>query len=82
MTGARDEVVRQGKTIIGLPIMMGKPKTYPDIDRLDRYFEQCVVGGEGGFSAPLTAVGQVSAALRRAVADLAAQGRWLCFRVV
>ena len=67
VTPARDAIVKQGKTIIGLPLMMGKPKTYPDIDGLDRYFEQCVVGGDGGFSMPLTAPGQISAALRRAV---------------
>jgi len=72
VTQARDAVVAQGKVIIGLPIMMGRPKIYPDIDRLDRYFEQCVVGGQGGFNAPLTAAAQVSAALLRAVAPGAA----------
>lgn len=72
VTEARDAVVRRGKTIVGLPIMMGRPKVYPDIDGLDRYFEQCVVGGVGGFSVSLTAAGQVSAALRRAVAGPAA----------
>jgi hypothetical protein len=67
VTPARDELVRRGITINGLPIMLNKPREYYDIQQLDRYFEQCVIGGDGAFVAPLTQPGNVGAALRRAL---------------
>ena len=41
----RDEVVKRGITINGLPIMLNKPKEFYDIDHLDRYYKHCVIGG-------------------------------------
>lgn len=50
VTGARDEALSKGITINGLPIMVKEP-TYStmDIDNLDWYYEDCVIGGPGSF---------------------------------
>jgi Protein of unknown function (DUF1194) len=47
---ARDEAVAKGIVINGLPIMVREP-SYPtmDIENLDWYYEDCVVGGPGSF---------------------------------
>jgi Protein of unknown function (DUF1194) len=48
--GARDEALAKGIVINGLPIMVKEP-TYStmDIDNLDWYYEDCVIGGPGSF---------------------------------
>jgi hypothetical protein len=50
VTGARDMALGKGITINGLPIMVKEP-TYAtmDIDNLDYYYEDCVIGGPGSF---------------------------------
>jgi hypothetical protein len=50
VTGARDMALSKGITINGLPIMVKDP-TYStmDIDNLDFYYEDCVIGGPGSF---------------------------------
>ncbi len=50
ITPARDEAVSKGIVINGLPIMV-KPPSYAtmDIDNLDFYYEDCVIGGPGSF---------------------------------
>jgi hypothetical protein len=50
VTGARDMALSKGITINGLPIMVKDP-TYStmDIDNLDYYYEDCVIGGPGSF---------------------------------
>jgi hypothetical protein len=50
----RDEVIAQGITINGLPIMLKRanPGTM-DIKNLDVYYEDCVVGGPGAFVVPI-----------------------------
>ena len=50
VTGARDMALAKGITINGLPIMVKDP-TYStmDIDNLDFYYEDCVIGGPGSF---------------------------------
>ena len=50
MTGARDEALSKGIVINGLPIMV-KEQSYStmDIDNLDYYYEDCVIGGPGSF---------------------------------
>ena len=47
---ARDMALSKGITINGLPIMVKDP-TYStmDIDNLDYYYEDCVIGGPGSF---------------------------------
>jgi hypothetical protein len=50
VTGARDEALAKGITINGLPIMVKEPSySTMDIDNLDFYYEDCVIGGPGSF---------------------------------
>jgi hypothetical protein len=50
----RDEVVRQGITINGLPLMLKEPfTTMIDIPDLDVYYTDCVIGGPGAFVIPV-----------------------------
>ncbi len=50
----RDEVVARGITINGLPLMLKRPNTSSmDIDDLDFYYEDCVIGGPGAFVVPV-----------------------------
>jgi Protein of unknown function (DUF1194) len=48
--GARDMALGKGITINGLPIMVKEPSySTMDIDNLDWYYEDCVIGGPGSF---------------------------------
>ena len=50
----RDEVVASGITINGLPLMLKRPNPGTmDIENLDVYYEDCVVGGPGSFVIPV-----------------------------
>jgi hypothetical protein len=50
VTGARDAALQKGITINGLPIMVKEPSySTMDIDNLDFYYEDCVIGGLGSF---------------------------------
>jgi hypothetical protein len=50
VTGARDAAIEKGITINGLPIMVKEPSySTMDIDNLDYYYEDCVIGGPGAF---------------------------------
>jgi Protein of unknown function (DUF1194) len=50
VTGARDAALEKGITINGLPIMVKEPSySTMDIDNLDFYYEDCVIGGPGAF---------------------------------
>jgi hypothetical protein len=50
----RDEVLAAGITINGLPIMLKRPYVGTlDIDELDVYYEDCVIGGPGAFVVPI-----------------------------
>ena len=50
VTGARDEALAKGIVINGLPIMVKEPSySTMDIDNLDWYYEDCVIGGPGSF---------------------------------
>jgi hypothetical protein len=50
----RDDVLAAGITINGLPIMLKRPYTGTmDIDNLDEYYEDCVIGGPGAFVIPI-----------------------------
>jgi hypothetical protein len=53
VTLARDEAVAQGVTINGLPIMLKRPTGSWDIEDLDLYFRDCVIGGPGAFMIPV-----------------------------
>jgi Protein of unknown function (DUF1194) len=48
--GARDAALEKGIVINGLPIMVKEPSySTMDIDNLDWYYEDCVIGGPGSF---------------------------------
>ena len=50
ITIARDEALSKGIVINGLPIMVKEPSySTMDIDNLDYYYEDCVIGGPGSF---------------------------------
>ena len=50
VTGAREMALSKGIVINGLPIMVKEPSySTMDIDNLDWYYEDCVIGGPGSF---------------------------------
>jgi hypothetical protein len=54
VTLARDDLVSAGITINGLPILLKRPSSFTmDIENLDIYFEDCVIGGPGAFVIPI-----------------------------
>jgi len=54
VTLVRDELLMQGITINGLPIMLKRPNfSTLDIEQLDVYYEDCVIGGPGSFVIPI-----------------------------
>jgi hypothetical protein len=54
VTPVRDDVLAKGTTINGLPIMLKKPNLMTmDIEDLDIYYEDCVIGGPGAFVIPI-----------------------------
>ena len=61
VTVARDEALAQGITINGLPLMLKRPDGIWDIDDLDLYYRDCVIGGPGAFMIPV----REKAAVRR-----------------
>ncbi len=50
---ARDDAVAEGITINGLPIMFRRTGNTPEMEGLDAYYEECVIGGVGSFMLPL-----------------------------
>ena len=54
VTMARDEAVAKGVTINGLPLLIRPVRAaYMDIDDLDIYYRDCVIGGPGSFMIPV-----------------------------
>jgi hypothetical protein len=53
----RDEVLKAGITINGLPIMVHRDRGYGmwgrAFEQLDIYYEDCVIGGAGSFVIPI-----------------------------
>ncbi|MXQ14103.1 DUF1194 domain-containing protein [Microvirga makkahensis] len=64
VTKARDEAVAAGMTINGLPIMLKRPSGAWDIEDLDLYFRDCVIGGPGAFMIPVRERHQLIQAIR------------------
>lgn len=61
----RDDVLAAGITINGLPIMLKRPHTGTmDIQNLDEYYEDCVIGGPGAFVIPIRERGKFIEATR------------------
>lgn len=67
VTAARDEVLGQGIIINGLPIMIkqGNPGGYFQLDNLDVYYEDCVIGGFGSFMITVNDPARFAEAIRR-----------------
>jgi len=62
----RDDVVAQGVTINGLPLMTnGGFSSVYDVKELDRYYSDCVIGGPGAFMIPVNDWSQFPEAIRR-----------------
>jgi hypothetical protein len=54
ITPIRDEALAKGIVINGLPIMVKEPSyATMDIDNLDWYYEDCVIGGPSSFVVPI-----------------------------
>ena len=65
VTVTRDEVLAKGITINGLPILLKRPNASTmDIDQLDIYYEDCVIGGPGAFVIPIRERDQFKEAIR------------------
>jgi hypothetical protein len=65
VTLARDELLAKGITINGLPIMFKRPSySTMDIENLDVYYEDCVIGGAGAFVVPIKNRDQFKEAIR------------------
>ena len=61
----RDELIGKGFTINGLPIMLKRPNIGSmDIDNLDVYYEDCVIGGPAAFVIPIRERDQFKEATR------------------
>jgi hypothetical protein len=78
----RDEVLERGVTINGLPILLKRPSPATmDIEDLDVYYEDCVIGGPGAFVIPIRERDQFREATRtKLVQEIA--GREPAARVV
>jgi hypothetical protein len=62
---ARDLALKAGIVINGLPIMINSTRrTSFDMDDLDDYYRNCVIGGPGAFLVPITARHQFIDAIR------------------
>ncbi len=65
VTVARDAALAEGITINGLPIVLNKnPAGYRDIEDLDVYYTDCVIGGPGAFMVPIRERSQFADATR------------------
>jgi hypothetical protein len=61
----RDQVIQSGITINGLPILLKRPTPGSmDIENLDVYYEDCVIGGPAAFVVPIREREQFKAATR------------------
>jgi hypothetical protein len=64
VTLARDEALARGITINGLPIMLNRARGYWDVENLDDYYRDCVIGGSGAFMVPIRERQQFAQAIK------------------
>ncbi|HSR71684.1 MAG TPA: DUF1194 domain-containing protein [Kiloniellales bacterium] len=64
---ARDRALAQGLVINGLPIVLkrGSIVGFYDIENLEAYYEDCVIGGPGSFLLAVRERGELATAIRR-----------------
>lgn len=67
VTQARDAVIERGITVNGLPVMLraGQAPGFFDLEDLDVYYEDCVIGGPGAFIVPVHEEKNFGNAIRR-----------------
>lgn len=67
VTEARDAALRRGFVINGLPLALKRPNSgrWGEIEDLDVYYEDCVIGGPGAFSLPVKSRGEFIEATRK-----------------
>ncbi|WP_321342868.1 DUF1194 domain-containing protein [Breoghania sp.] len=65
VTAARDQVIAQGITINGLPLMLkGSGNGWYHMPNLDHYYEDCVIGGPGSFMVPVYSTEEFGMAIK------------------
>ena len=65
VTAIRDALVAKGITINGLPIMLKAATGWFDLENLDEYYEDCVIGGFASFSVPVKTKSEFARAIKR-----------------
>ena len=66
VAASRDRALARGITINALPLMFRRQNfTWPPVPFLDRYFEQCVIGGPGAFVEVVESFRDFGRAVRR-----------------
>jgi Protein of unknown function (DUF1194) len=67
ITGIRDELINDGIVINGLPIVLKRSNSWSmfDLEHLDRYYTDCVIGGTGAFMIPVREPDEFKTATRR-----------------
>jgi hypothetical protein len=65
VTQLRDALVAKGITINGLPIMVKAATGWFDLENLDQYYEECVIGGFASFSIAVRDKAEFARAIKR-----------------
>jgi hypothetical protein len=66
VTGVRQELLKSGIIINGLPIIVRPSQSsFFDITYLDRYYAECVIGGTGSFMIPIRDKSEFTTAIRQ-----------------
>lgn len=75
VTLARDDAIMRGIVINGLPLMLKRPSGRGEIENLDLYYRDCVIGGAGSFLVPVRERHQIADAIRtKIVREIAGLG--------
>ena len=76
VVAAREDAVATGVTINGLPLVNIRPYVgFADIENLDVYYEDCVIGGPGAFMVPVSDTKKfVEATRTKLVEEIAERG--------
>jgi hypothetical protein len=86
VTTSRDALVERGIIINGLPIALKRGSTLFDLENLDEYYEDCVIGGTGAFVIAIRERDEFVPAIRRKllleVADVMPRQRWQTQRII
>jgi hypothetical protein len=64
VTHARDAAVSEGITINGLALMLKRPDGPLEIEKVDQYYRDCVIGGLGAFMIAVRERGEFAEAIK------------------